>query len=427
MQVLLIHDADEMRARVIHTLSTGLPSAQLELWDPTRQGAPGREFPWHHFDCVLLDERPGNSDGIDWLLVLRRARAAGVVPPTVLLVGKVDASREARARVAGAADVVRKASFAAADVEQMLTRAAARRPRKPTAPVVPVLPVVSVVGEPKTAAAAPRPHAKAVLASRLAIPGYTLVAKIGAGGMAQVFLAERDSDGLVLVLKILDPRLNEDSQFRKRFEREQSVLARITNDHVVRIYDYGMTETYGYLAMEYFPGDDLKSRLTPPGLPIALAIDYFVQILRALEAVHGASVVHRDLKPQNILFRANGQLALVDFGLARELDSETTLTQKGMVIATPLYMSPEQCLGLEHGPRGDLYSLGVILYEMLTGELPFRGATPPELAQQHVRGAIPTLPSHLVSLQPLLNMLLAKRVEQRPPSARAILDKLEQR
>jgi serine/threonine-protein kinase PpkA len=132
--------------------------------------------------------------------------------------------------------------------------------------------------------------------------------------------------------------------------------------------------------------------------------------------------VHRDLKPQNIMFRANHRLAILDFGLARELDATTTLTQKGMVMATPLYMSPEQCLGQPHDARGDLYSTGVILYEMLTGKPPYAGENASALAYQHVHGQIPRLPRRLVGYQPILDRLLAKRPDARFQSARELFN-----
>jgi serine/threonine protein kinase len=138
--------------------------------------------------------------------------------------------------------------------------------------------------------------------------------------------------------------------------------------------------------------------------------------------VHSAGVVHRDLKPQNIMFRANHRPAILDFGLAREIDATSTLTQKGMVMATPLYMSPEQCLGHPHDARGDLYAAGVILYEMLTGKHAYEGDNASALAYQHVHGTIPRLPKRLAGYQTLVDRLLAKRPEDRFQSARELFN-----
>jgi tRNA A-37 threonylcarbamoyl transferase component Bud32 len=434
MRLLLIHDADEIRTRVIQSFTDGVPEAKLDLWDPARQGAPGRDFPWLQFDAVLLDERPGAGDGIDWLLVLKDARAAGLIPPMVMLASAASVSREAKARGAGAVDFVPKSELNGKRAAQAVSVAVnGAKPRVATAPQARApsapQPASQPASQPNSRQAPINVGAigQAVTQGSVNIPGFRVLRKIGEGGMSKVYLAERETDGRTVVLKMLDPTLNTDPLFRQRFVREYQILTRISNPHVVKIYDQAMTPDYGYIAMEYFPGGDMKARLRPPGFAPGTAIALFAQILRALEAVQAAGVVHRDLKPQNIMFRADDQIALLDFGLARELDSTSTLTQKGVVLATPLYMSPEQCLGLPHDARGDLYSAGVILYEMLTGETPYQGKNPPELAYQHVHAPIAKLPPHLAALQPLINVLLAKKPDERPQSARLILDKIEKR
>jgi serine/threonine protein kinase len=239
--------------------------------------------------------------------------------------------------------------------------------------------------------------------------------------MSRVYLAERESDGLQLVLKMLDTRLARDPQSQARFVREYKIIQRIQNEHVVMIFDQGFASDNPWLAMEYFPGGDLSHRIQK-GISSMGALKILVQMAEALDAVHTAGVVHRDLKPQNIMFRANHRLAILDFGLAREIDATTTLTQKGMVMATPLYMSPEQCLGHPHDERGDLYSTGVILYEMLTGQHMFEGDNAPQLAYQHVHGPIPQLPKSLAGYQSLLERLVAKRPDDRFQSARELFN-----
>jgi len=256
-------------------------------------------------------------------------------------------------------------------------------------------------------------------------PGYRVLRKIADGGMSKVYLAERESDGTILVLKMIDPRLHQDPLFRKRFAREYRLLAKISNEHVVAILDQGMTDTYAYIATEYFAGGDLKTRIRPGGLSRDESISSLVQIATALDAVHSAGIVHRDLKPQNIMFRDATRFALVVFGLAREMDGSATLTQKGVVFATPLYMSPEQCLGSPIDGRSDLYSVGVLVYEMLTGRPPYIGRNPPELAYHHVHSPVPKLPPRLLSLQPLIEGLLAKEPEARFASARAVMEFIE--
>lgn len=409
MRVLVIHDADEVRALILSALSEGLPGADVETWDPSRRGLPTERFDWARYELALLDEVPAAFDGINCLIAWRKG--AWQMPPTVVLGSRNDASLTARARAAGAADYVPKSALTparAALFANLVTACPDARPAHALArSFARTQPLnLPAIGEPTTEA--------------VAIPGYRVLRKIAAGGMSKVYLAERASDGLQLVLKMLDPKLNGNPQFRQRFVREYEILRKISNRHIVEIYDQTMTDDHGYIAMEYFEGGDLKQRLRRGMSPDAV-LRALAQIAIALDAVHRAGVVHRDLKPQNIMYRDHDTLAILDFGLAREMDATATLTQKGMVFATPLYMSPEQCLGIEHDPRGDLYSVGIMLYEMLTGLPPFISDNAPDLAYQHVHAPIPRLPAKVLGFQALINRLLAKKPQQRFDSARALL------
>jgi serine/threonine protein kinase len=251
------------------------------------------------------------------------------------------------------------------------------------------------------------------------VPGYRIVHLIGEGGSAKVYLAERASDKLQLVLKILDPSLREDARFLKRFVREYQLIAATQSEHLPVIFDHGFTGEQAYIAMEYFGGGDLKERIRA-GFTSRGALRVASQIAKALCAIHERGVIHRDLKPQNILFRDNQRLALVDFGLARRVDIASTLTGAGEVLATPRYMSPEQCIGAPADHRSDLYSLGVILYEMLAGRKLFEGESAAGLLYMHVNGDVPRLPAKLAGYQPIVDRLLAKQPQDRYQSAREL-------
>lgn len=255
------------------------------------------------------------------------------------------------------------------------------------------------------------------------VPGYQLLRQIGEGGMSKVYLAQREGDERAQVLKIIDPKLAEDETFVLRFARECKLLSRIKHENVVQIYDYSTQGNRPYLAMEYFAAGDLKGRIRG-GLPAKFALKIMMQIAKAIDAVHTAGLVHRDLKPHNIMFRDEENLALVDFGLAKPVDptitSEMQLTQDGMVLATPIYMSPEQCKGLQPDARGDLYSCGVILFELLAGEPPFKADNPAALAFHHVVTPVPKLPARVAGFQPVVEKLLAKNPEDRFQSAREL-------
>jgi serine/threonine-protein kinase PpkA len=171
--------------------------------------------------------------------------------------------------------------------------------------------------------------------------------------------------------------------------------------------------------MEYFPGGDLKVRLLQKVTSLA-ALRITSQIAKALDVIHSHGIIHRDLKPQNIMFRENGRLAIVDFGLAKDLGVESSLTRHGELLATPRYMSPEQCTGFPVDQRSDLYSLGVIFFEMLIGQRPFGAESPAGLIYQHVHGPTPQLPARLAGYQPIVNRLLAKKPADRFQSAREL-------
>ena len=248
------------------------------------------------------------------------------------------------------------------------------------------------------------------------VPGFTLLERLGEGGQAQVYLAERDFDGLRVALKVLDRTLRSDKLFLDRFVREYKLLSKLEAEHVARIYDQGFAGEHPYIAMEFLPSGTLSTRIRE-GLTTRAALRITAQVARALDEIHAKGVVHRDLKPANILFRADGRPVLVDFGLARDLGTDSTLTGTQRLLATPRYMSPEQCLGQPVDGRSDLYSLGAILFEMLTKTKIYETAGPADLMRMHVSAPLPQLPASLAAHQALLDRLLAKKREDRFQSA----------
>jgi serine/threonine protein kinase len=250
-------------------------------------------------------------------------------------------------------------------------------------------------------------------------PGYSIVHIIGQGGQAQVYLAEREHDGLRLALKVLDRTLRQDAVFLERFVREYKLIASLENEHVAKIYDQGFAGDYPYIAMEFLPSGTLASRIRE-GLTSRAALRIISQIARALDAIHAQGIVHRDLKPANILFRPDGRPVIVDFGLAKDLGSNAALTAAGQLLATPRYMSPEQCLGRPVDARSDLYGLGAVFFEMLTGRRIFESESGAGLVTAHVHSPIPRLPQHLKGYQPILDRLLAKNPDERFQSGREL-------
>ena len=251
------------------------------------------------------------------------------------------------------------------------------------------------------------------------VPGYRTLHLIGQGGQAQVWLAERVRDGKQLALKVLDRSLRQDPVFLERFVREYRLLASLENENVARIYDQGFSGDHPYIAMEFLAGGTLASRIRE-GIASRDALRIVAQIATALDVIHTRGIVHRDLKPANILFRSTGEPVIVDFGLARDLGINSTLTLAGQVLATPRYMSPEQCMGRAADHRSDLYAVGAIFYEMLTGTKLYGSVTPADLIRMHVSDPIPRLEGPLAGYQPILDRLLAKKPEDRFQSAREL-------
>ncbi len=220
---------------------------------------------------------------------------------------------------------------------------------------------------------------------------YRVIRKLGTGGMANVYLAEDQELGRRVAIKLLDERHAQDEQFVERFRREAESAAGLSHPNVVSIYDRGEAEGTYYIAMEYLEGKTLKELLVSRGpTPVRVAIDYTRQILSALEFAHRAGIVHRDIKPHNVVVAPDGRLKVTDFGIARSGSSQ--MTEAGSIIGTAQYLSPEQAQGKPVHPSSDLYSVGVVLYEMLTGTVPFTGETALEIAMKHLN-TVPAPPS----------------------------------
>ena len=251
------------------------------------------------------------------------------------------------------------------------------------------------------------------------IPGYTIHATIGESEKAAVYVATSAARNENVALKV-SKTLRDEAAGRQFLEREYTAIVAIRDPSVVQIHDYGVHAGYEYLVMEYLPRGDLKARMQQP-MNEHETLRYVAQIAAALQVVHHAGLLHRDLKPPNVMLRENGDVALIDFGLARALDGSTPSTRTGVLRGSPYYMSPEQAMGELLDARSDFYSLGIMYYEMLTGKKPYTGGSAMDVLQQHVNAPLPMLPKALAHHEPLLLKMMAKSREDRFGSAEEIL------
>lgn len=248
--------------------------------------------------------------------------------------------------------------------------------------------------------------------SAINIPGYKIVKTLGVGGQATVYLAIQQGFDREVALKVMSPALAADPTFGERFIREAKIVAKLRHPGIVTVYDVGEYDGFYYLAMEFLPDMDLRSRINQ-GMKAKDALQVIEKVGRALHFAHDKGYIHRDVKSENILFRDDGEPVLTDFGIAKASNSSTQMTQQGKLIGTPQYMSPEQCRGRPLDGRSDIYSLGIIFYEMLTQSVPFDGEDSVAVCLQHVTKPIPRLPVRQKHYQWLLDRMLAKKPDER--------------
>lgn len=426
--VLIIDDSEDMRLLVRHYILVEWPDAKIEEWDPIARGKPGAGFSWRGYDAVLLDYMLGTEDGLLWLKEFRRNPDC---PPIIFMTGQGSEEIAVKALKSGAHDYLRKHDLSQGGLVGSLRDAISEKDLAPPRLTfdLPDLPVSEPSGESQAKANSIRAAMQAEAdqlprSTKLEISGYAIRRKIGSGGMSSVYLAERKSDHALIVLKVLSADLSRENEFLRRFIREYGILSKLSNPQIVKIFDQGYTDQNVYIAMEYFAGGDLKARIDR-GIEPDEALDLLVQMASGLRAIHAADVIHRDLKPQNIMFRDDGSLGILDFGIAKIASEETQLTEHGQVFGTPYYMSPEQGTGKILDARSDLYSLGVIYYEMLTGRRMYNAENAVALIYKHLNDPIPLLPRNLSQYQSLLDRVVAKSPEDRFTTASAVLAYIE--
>jgi DNA-binding NarL/FixJ family response regulator len=257
-------------------------------------------------------------------------------------------------------------------------------------------------------------------APSIKVPGYSIVKEIATSNFSSVFLARSERLRRNVVLKVMSRGTTQrEIDDGERFQREYEIISSIQHRAIAEIYDFGELPNHQYLAMEYIPCGDLRDRLRNP-MSIDDSLYYLRSIAEALRVIHVFGILHRDLKPANVMLREDNSPVLIDFGLARR-SVEVGTTSVGQVLGSPYYISPEQSQGLKVDARTDLYSLGVMFFEMLTGHRPYIGKSAMEIMEQHAASSVPRLPSHVALQQALVDRLMAKELSHRYASADELL------
>ena len=400
LRILIVDDHRDYRTWLSHHLAVARPSAHIEDYNPVGNEPLPPDFLPSRWDLLFLDHTLGEHDGID---VLRRLKAGTDCPPIVFLAPQGDQHAIVRALEAGADDFLSKGR----NTHEHISRVVREALRSSQALKV-------------------RPGgARKLDQPTFHLKGHRFLKALGKGATASVYLMERERSERLVVAKVFRqvPDRVHHVMPLERFLREYEVISGIRHPNVVQIFDLGIADDMAFIVMEYFPGGHLGERLSR-GLPVPQALAYLRQIARALDAVHAVGVLHRDLKPANIMLRDDDTLALIDFGVAKLRDAAAELTGLGELFGTPYYMSPEQGEGAPVDERADIYSLGVVFYEMLTGRKPYVAGSPMAIIWKHRHAPLPTLPAPLESLQPLLDQMMAKSADKRFVSAAALLDAL---
>jgi tRNA A-37 threonylcarbamoyl transferase component Bud32/CheY-like chemotaxis protein len=403
VKALIVSDRAEYRQLLAHHVTLEWRDALPAEYEPATRGRLQPAFRGSVYDVVLLDHEVQESRGLEWLEDL--TERAGF-PPIVYFAPQGDE----RAKASGASHVLSRLEFDHAEFAAALRSALAQRR--------------NVLADTSRAALEPPPPDRF---GSVRIRDYRCVRRLAVGGSSSVFLAESLRTGQQRVLKIFRqvPDVVEGSTTFDRFLREYDLVSRLEHPNIARIYDLGVADDHVYIAMEYFAGGDLRSRMRE-AMPWAEALGYLRQLAAALGALHAIGVLHRDVKPGNVLLRDDASVAFIDFGLARQLDLESDITGTGAIFGTPHYMSPEQGHGLPLDERSDLYSLGVVLHEMLTGRKPFVADSPLAVIYMHANAPIPRLAPSAQHLQPLLDALLAKQAAGRPATGEEIVARIDE-
>lgn len=399
-KVFIIDDSPDYRDLLSHHVTAHWRGAVVKQYDPLDCGRLPEDFAGAGNDLVLLGHPAGNTDALDWL---RQFSGTRNFPP-VILIGDSDERRIVTAMKLGAADYISK---------QRLTH---RR-------LIEAMASVLGQGEPSSASGRFFVDPDRVSPNHLpSLKGYEFLKRIAINDLSAVYLVRHKRSDETMIVKVFRevPDFGGEAAF-DRFLQEFELIAKLDHPNIIKIFDLGVGDDHAYIAMEYCSRGSLKARISR-GMKPDDAFAMMRLIASALGELHRAGVTHRDLKPTNVMFRQDDSLALIDFGLAKKAALQAEITGTGEIFGTPYYMSPEQGQANPVDARTDIYSLGVIFFEMLTGSKPYDGDTAMAVIIQHQQAPVPSLPASLSLYQPCIDKMMAKNPRDRFESVEELLD-----
>jgi hypothetical protein len=415
-RILIMRHASGLVNRARRVAIEKWPEAKLEVHDLAAYGKPPADFRWDRYSNLLIDDEYLRREGLLWLSELRSKPNF----PKIVRVPSEVVKHRPPAEIEVKAPPMPPPRKAEPRPDHAATIRPIRQDAKAATKPEPLAESASMI---QRADAKRLADADAVLKAA-GITGFTPVKPLGSGATANVCLCERISDKQQVVLKILKGEGSGDSDLLSRFVQEYFAASSIDSPYVAKVFEHGFSDTHAYIVMEYFPAGDLRARIARDRPSVEESLLIVGSILAALTSVHNAGIIHRDLKPANVMFRDDGTIALVDFGSARRDADPVAKTLAGVVIGTPYYLSPEQALGGTADERSDLYSVGVMFYELLTGQRMYAAGTLVALFEMHKTAPIPKLPGPLAKHQRFLERLVAKSPELRYESAEEALQAL---
>ena len=422
MRLLLIDDDAEYRKILRYHVEVEWPQAIVVEHQPSSTGRAPHDISLVGFDAVLLGHPLADEQGFAWLDGLAEREDC---PPVLLFADPSDEWLAVDALKAGATNYFPKRKLQ----HRRLVAALREAVEQGVSPGLARVFAGRRTATPSPASAPSRADDEPLPARLNELPcarRHRFVSKLYASDLSTVYLADDEESGERVVCKVVENRPGKTgARHFERFLLEYQLIAALRHPNVVRIIDLGIADDHAYIVMEHLPAGSLAERIATGPLDAEAALRYARQIGEALAAIHSAGILHRDLKPANVMFRADDTLALIDFGLAKALRLEASLTGTARIFGTPHYMSPEQGHADPIDERSDLYSLGCILYEMLTGEKPFTASSAMGVIYKHSHAPRPKLPSVHAALQPLLDRLLAIDPAERFQSASEWLEALD--